>query len=67
MCKIIKCNHFKENKCSLASCIYSVAEKRIRVEREDTKEFYLFLLKFAGTMALTFFLSVILMSIGGYI
>jgi hypothetical protein len=66
VCKKIKCSHLneEEKRCTFDDCIFSTAEIKIKEELIDDKEFYFFLIKFAGTIALVFLMTLILMKAG---
>jgi hypothetical protein len=69
ICKKIRCNHYskEEHKCVFDDCIFTTSEIIIKEESIDNKEFYFFLIKFAGSMAFVFLLSLILLKVGGYV
>ena len=69
ICKKIRCSYLnkEEHKCVFDDCIFTTSEIIIKEESADNKEFYLLLIKFAGSMAFVFLLSLVLLQIGGYI
>jgi hypothetical protein len=69
ICKKIKCSHLnqEEHKCVFDDCIFTTSEIIIKEESIDNKEICLFLIKFAGSMAFVFLLSLVLLKVGDYI
>ena len=69
ICEKIRCSHFniEEHKCVFDDCIFTTSEIMTKEESIYNKEFYFFLIKFAGTLALAFLLSLVLLKVGGQI
>ena len=60
VCKKIRCNHLKDNKCSFHDCVFSTAEIIAKETDADNSKFTVAIIGFAGAIAVIYLIGLCL-------